>query len=117
MKLGFVFQSHPHTSSSGREGLDALLAASAFCEDIAVFFSGKGVTQLIDNQQPSIVLSRDYISAFKLLELYDIEQVYVCQESMDKYGLQPEQLIIDATAISSDTLSTQLSSCQKVLTF
>ncbi len=117
MKLGFVFQSHPHTSSSGREGLDALLAASAFCEDIAVFFSGKGVTQLIDNQQPGAVLSRDYISAFKLLGLYDIEQVYVCQESLDKYGLKAEQLIIDVSAISSDVLATRLNSCQKVLTF
>ncbi|MCJ2378169.1 sulfurtransferase complex subunit TusC [Vibrio sp. ZSDZ34] len=117
MKLGFVFQSYPHTSSAGREGLDALLAASAFCEDIAVFFSGKGVTQLVDRQQPSSVLSRDYISAFKLLELYDIEQVYVCQESLDKYGLLPEQLIIDATAISSGTLATLLNSCRKVLTF
>ena len=43
MRLGFVFRSHPHTSAKGREGLDALLATSAYCEDIDVFFIGAGV--------------------------------------------------------------------------
>ncbi|MEZ2697341.1 DsrE family protein, partial [Hafnia alvei] len=39
-RLAFIFTQPPHTSSAGREGLDALLAASAFSEDIQVFFIG-----------------------------------------------------------------------------
>ncbi|GAL38167.1 tRNA 5-methylaminomethyl-2-thiouridine synthase TusC [Vibrio maritimus] len=44
--LAFVFNSLPHASAAGREGLDALLATSAFTEDIKVFFVGDGVNQL-----------------------------------------------------------------------
>ncbi len=40
--LGFVFRTHPHSTSKGREGLDAILAASAFCEDIRIFFIDDG---------------------------------------------------------------------------
>lgn len=39
-RLAFIFTQPPHTSSAGREGLDALLAASAFSEDIQVFLLG-----------------------------------------------------------------------------
>ncbi|WP_252403065.1 DsrE family protein, partial [Escherichia coli] len=42
-RVAFVFTSAPHGSTSGREGLDALLATSALTEDIGVFFLGDGV--------------------------------------------------------------------------
>ena len=39
-KLAFIFRHAPYGTANTREGLDALLAATAFCaeEDIAVFF-------------------------------------------------------------------------------
>lgn len=42
-RVAFVFSTVPHGSSSGREGLDALLATSALTEDLGVFFIGDGV--------------------------------------------------------------------------
>ena len=59
-QLTYVFRSAPHGSSSGREGVDALLAASAYCEDISVLFIGDGVYQLIAGQQTGNILSKDY---------------------------------------------------------
>ena len=45
MKLAFLFRTAPHGNAISREGLDALLAATAFCdeEDIGVFFIDDGV--------------------------------------------------------------------------
>ncbi|WP_251276661.1 sulfurtransferase complex subunit TusC, partial [Enterobacter hormaechei] len=77
-RVAFVFSSAPHGSASGREGLDALLATSALTEEIGVFFVGDGVFQLLPGQRPAAVLARDYISTFKLLSLYDIEQYWIC---------------------------------------
>ncbi|WP_046224635.1 sulfurtransferase complex subunit TusC [Vibrio sp. ECSMB14106] len=116
-KLAFVFNSFPHSTAAGREGLDALLAASAYSEDISVFFVGDGVTQLLRTQQPDEVLSRDYISAFKLMDLYDIEQVYVCQRSLCQFGLSTDNLLIDVTAVEADELTQKLTQCQQILTF
>ena len=81
-RIAFIFSSAPHGSAAGREGLDALMAASAFTDDIGVFFIGDGVFQLLVNQQPNAILARDYIATFKVLPLYDIETCWVCQASL-----------------------------------
>lgn len=115
--LGFVFNTFPHATSSGREGLDALLAASAFCENIRLFFIGDGVAQLLDDQQPDKVLSRNYISTFKLMELYDIEDVYVCEQSLAKMGLAKSRFVLEAQALSVKDMAEKIHACDKVLTF
>lgn len=115
--LGFVFQSAPHGSSSGREGLDAVLATSAYSDDIQVFFIGDGVFQLLADQQPEQILCRDYIATFKMLALYDIEQVYVCRQSLAERGIDPAALLIENEVLPADALSAQLHQCQRVLSF
>ena len=35
--IGFIFSSAPHGVTSGREGLDAVLATSAYSEEITLF--------------------------------------------------------------------------------
>ncbi|WP_105902907.1 sulfurtransferase complex subunit TusC [Vibrio gangliei] len=117
MRLGFVFRSYPHSTSQGREGLDALLAASAYCEDIDVFFIDSGVTQLMASQQPEKILSRDYISAFKLLDLYDIDNVYVCDSALQDYQLSAKDLVLDVQVLDRPSLVEKLHQCQKIMTF
>lgn len=116
-KIGFVFHSSPHSSSAGREGLDAVLAASAYCDAISLFFVGFGVTQIVANQSPQQLLSRDYISAFKLLELYDIEHLYLCEQSVEELGLASAQWVIDVKKKSPQQIAQLLHECDQVLTF
>ena len=117
MKLAFLFRTAPHGNAISREGLDALLAATAFCdeEDIGVFFIDDGVLNLLDGQNPELLLQKDFIRTFKLLDLYDIEQRFVCADSLDQYNLNTEQLIISAEKIDRTSLINKLS--QKCLRF
>ena len=119
MKLAFLFRTAPHGNAISREGLDALLAATAFCdeEDIDVFFIDDGVLNLLDGQNPELLLQKDFIRTFKLLDLYDIEQRFVCANSLDQYNLQAEQLIISAEKIDRTSLINKLSQAEKVFTF
>lgn len=119
MKLAFLFRTAPHGNSISREGLDALLAATAFCdeEEIGVFFIDDGVLNLLDGQNPELLLQKDFIRTFKLLDLYDIEQRFVCADSLDQYNLQAEQLIISAEKIDRTSLINKLSQAEKVFTF
>ena len=94
-----------------------MLAASAYCEDIHVFFVGDGVAHLMSEQQPSEVLSRDYISSFKLMELYDIEHVYVCEQGLEERGLSHVPMAFDAGVVSSREIATLMSSCNHLLSF
>lgn len=119
MKLVFLFRTAPHGNAISREGLDALLAATAFCdeEEIGVFFIDDGVLNLLDGQNPELLLQKDFIRTFKLLDLYDIEQRFVCANSLDQYNLQAEQLIISAEKIDRTSLINKLSQAEKVFTF
>ena len=119
MKLAFLFRTAPHGNAISREGLDALLAATAFCdeEEICVFFIDDGVLNLLDGQNPELLLQKDFIRTFKLLDLYDIEQRFVCADSLDQYNLQTEQLIISAEKIDRTSLINKLSQAEKVFTF
>ncbi|CCN33170.1 putative tRNA 5-methylaminomethyl-2-thiouridine synthase TusC [Vibrio nigripulchritudo POn4] len=116
-QLTFVFRSAPHSTSAGREGVDALLAASAYCEDITVLFIGDGVTQLVSAQDTSSIQSKNYLPMFKLFDLYDIESVYVCEFSLKERGLAQAELVIDAQRQSKADLVQHLQSSNKVLTF
>ena len=119
MKLAFLFRTAPHGNAISREGLDALLAATAFCdeEEIGVFFIDDGVLILLDGQNPELLLQKDFIRTFKLLDLYDIEQRFVCADSLDQYNLQTEQLIISAEKIDRTSLINKLNQAEKVFTF
>ena len=116
MKLAFLFRTAPHGNAISREGLDALLAATAFCdeEDIGVFFIDDGVLNLLDGQNPELLLQKDFIRTFNL---YDIEQRFVCADSLDQYNLNTEQLIISAEKIDRTSLINKLSQAEKVFTF
>ncbi|ANW24608.1 tRNA 2-thiouridine(34) synthase TusC [Vibrio coralliilyticus] len=116
-QLTYVFRSAPHGSASGREGVDALLAASAYCEDISVLFIGDGVYQLMAGQQTGNILSKDYSPMLKLFDLYDIEQVYVCSDSLAERGLAQADLVIDAESLSVVDMQAQLHRADKVLSF
>ena len=119
MKLAFLFRTAPHGNAISREGLDALLAATAFCdeEEIGVFFVDDGVLNLLDGQNPELLLHKDFIRTFKLLDLYDIEQRFICADSLDQYNLHAEQLIISAEKIDRTLLINKLSQAEKVFTF
>ena len=72
---------------------------------------------LLNGQNPELLLQKDFIRTFKLLDLYDIEQRFICADSLDQYNLQTEQLIISAEKIDRTSLINKLSQAEKVFTF
>lgn len=115
--IAVLFHSVPHGQAAGREGLDAVLACSALSDEIAVFFIGDGVYQLVAGQQPAAILGRDYTPTFKLFSLYDIEQCYVCADSLAERGLTLDALTIPVQSVSRPELHALLSQARARLLF
>ncbi|MCX8683855.1 sulfurtransferase complex subunit TusC [Gilliamella sp. B2889] len=84
--VAIIISTPPHGNAKGREALDTALALSTF-NHISVFFMGDGIFHLLPNQHPEEILMRDYIATFNMLELYDIEDVYVCKTALDERNL------------------------------
>ncbi|OVZ93808.1 sulfurtransferase TusC [Yersinia frederiksenii] len=117
-RIAFVFTQGPHGNSAGREGLDALLATSALSEDLGIFFISDGVLQLLPQQQPEKILARNYIATFGVLPLYDVENCYICEASLQQRGLSKmTDWVLDVEVLSPVNLRIQLATYDVVLTF
>ena len=119
-KLAIVFTQPPFGSSTSREGLDALLAASAFCDEdeIAIVFIYDGVFNLIAHQEPTQILQKDHIATFKLLELYELSECFICQDSLEERQLQQAEWILDELHfVERQQIFALLQQAEKILTF
>lgn len=120
IKLAILFTQPPFGSSVSREGLDALLAASAFCDEdeILIGFINDGVFNLRAEQQPELLLQKDHIATFKLLELYELSECYVCTQSLQTRGLSGDDLILrEIKLVDHHTLLNKFRQAPKLLTF
>lgn len=116
-QIAFIFRQAPYGSASGREGLDAMLATSAYTENLAAFFMDDGVYQLVQHQLSATILAKDHSAMFKLCELYDIENIYVSAESLAKRDLTSDQLLMPVTVLTQDKFYNQLLAYQIKLIF
>lgn len=115
-KIAYVFSQAPHGNSTGRETLDAVLATAALSENIALFFIGDGIFQLLAGQKPTEVMVRDYIVTFGVLPLYDIEHIYGCQQSAILRGIAAHSdWILPLRWLEPDGLKQQLLSYDKII--
>ena len=94
----------PYGSPAAKESLDVALVLAAFEQQPAVLFIDDGVFQLLPTSQtPS---SHKHIGKIiSALDMYDINQLWVEQESLDQLGLTEQDLsqkvrLIDRCAVA-----------------
>lgn len=116
-KIGIINRSLPHGSAQARESLDLTLAMSAFNESLSLFFIGDGVYQLLAGHSPTESLQKHFQPLFKMLELYDVENIYVCRHSLLQRDITPDQLLIDVTLVEPQTLKNHLALQDQLLSF
>ena len=80
--LLFVIRHTPYGSFPGKEVIDALLACSAYGQNIAVLFLNDGVFHLSRQQQAEKIEQKSVEKMLSALEIYDVTDIYACEESM-----------------------------------
>lgn len=96
-QIAVLFRTAPLELGLRPERSRYVLACSALTDEVALFFLGDGVFQLASGQQPAGILGRDYAPTFKLLALYDIEQVYYCRVAAGA-GVKPGAVVDSGTS-------------------
>lgn len=77
----------PYSNVAGKDSLDIALIFGSFEQPTSLFFQGDGVWQLTPEQNGNAISVKDYLKTFAAFEFYDIENIYVCQESLDERDL------------------------------
>jgi len=116
-KILFVNRQAPFGRSYAKESLDALLAASAYDQDISVLFSGDGVFQLVKEQQAKNIEQKNIASTLPALEMYDITKIFVQASALSERSLTAEQLAIEAKPLNDIEISTLTQTQDSILSF
>jgi len=67
-----------------------------------MLFIDDGVYQLKKEQNPDGIEFKNFAKAFRALEMYDVEKLFVEQESLTERGLSAEDLLVDVEVISRE---------------
>ncbi len=115
--IAIINSSAPYGSLSGQESLDMALAMSNFAQQVSVFFIDDGVFQLLSAQHAEAVQAKAYHKTFAALEFYDIENLYVCKQSLEQRGLQVSDLCVPVCLFAQSELAELLGQHQHVMRF
>ncbi|MFV1982381.1 MAG: sulfurtransferase complex subunit TusC [Thiohalomonadales bacterium] len=92
-KFMFVNRKAPHGTIYAWESLEVVLISAAFDQDVSLAFVGDGVYQLLTNQDTSELGTKNFSPTYKALGDYDINKLYVEQESLDERGLTLDDIM------------------------
>lgn len=116
-KLCVVFSTSPHGNAAGREALDFAMLAASYDLETSLLFTDEGVLHLISNQEPESIGCRDYIATFGALEFYDIENLYVCEESLKEFAIAPSALPLDVQVLTISDIREHFGSVDEVVVY
>ena len=116
-KFMFVNRKAPHGTIYALESLEVVLISAAFDQDVSLVFVDDGVYQLKKGQQTKGIETKNFSPTYRALEGYDVEKLYVEQESLSARGLSEEDLIVDVTVLSSAELGKLMEEQDVVFSF
>lgn len=102
-KLLLVSRHGPYGSSLAKDALDAILAASAYDQQLSLLFMDDGVFQLLANQSPAEIGQKSFAAILPVLSLYEINSIYIHAESLSKRAIAINELVIEGVQIIDST--------------
>jgi tRNA 2-thiouridine synthesizing protein C len=110
----------PYGNAIARDGLDAILAAVAMEQEVAILLLGDGVFQLLEQQESSAIEQKNFRRNLQALPLFGVEKIYLCRDSLQERGLNLASLAIagiELELLSSDQIGPLIASHNAVLSF
>jgi len=92
-KFLYINRKAPHGTIFALESLEVVLIGAAFDQDVSLAFIDDGVYQLMQNQDTSGIGVKNFSATYKALGDYDVNKIYVEQESLELRGLSKENLL------------------------
>ena len=107
----------PFAQATAKEALDVALIYGSYEQSTHLFYQGDGVYQLISQQQPELITTKDFLKTFSAFEFYELDHVYVCQQSLAERGLQENFHIENVIVLPPNEFALMLKQHNVILTF
>ena len=116
-KFMLVNRRAPYGTIYALESLEVVLIAAAFEQQVALAFVDDGVYQLKKGQQTKGIETKNFSPTYRALADYDVETLYVEQESLAARGLQASDLIGEVIVVGRDELAGLIAEQDVLLNF
>jgi tRNA 2-thiouridine synthesizing protein C len=116
-KFLFVNRKAPYGSVYALEGLEVVLISAAFDQDVGLAFLDDGVYQLAKGQNTKAIETKNFSPTYRALEGYDIEKLYVEQESLAERGLTEDDLLVDVKVLPRAEMATLMDEMDVMISF
>lgn len=116
-KFMFVNRKAPHGTIYALESLEVVLITAAFDQDVSLVFLDDGVYQLKKGQQTKGIATKNFSPAYRALEGYDVEKLYVEKESLEARGLSEADLLVDVIVLGCKEMGELMDQQDVVLSF
>jgi tRNA 2-thiouridine synthesizing protein C len=116
-KFLYVNRKAPYGTIYALESLEVVLIGAAFEQDVTLAFVGDGVYQLAKGQDPKGLEVKNFSPAFRALEDYDVNKLYVDEESLRARGLTAQDLVVPVEVVSAERMAEIMESQDVVLSF
>lgn len=113
--LTVILSTTPYGDSTAESGVDFALSATNYGHEVRVVFIEHGVLQLVANQAPLPGVS-NIGKKTKLMALYDIDEIYALNSSVQKYKIEDDMSDI-ATLIDEPQLADIIGHSDHVVRF
>ena len=101
----FVLKKPAHSGSHLQETLDVVLTVAAFDQSVSLLLLDDAVFHLKKAQQPELVGLKAVAGIFAALEIYDVTDIYVEEESLLERGLQADDLCLPVIPVARQALA------------
>lgn len=92
-KFLYVNRRAPYGSIYALESLEVVLIGAAFEQDVSLLFLDDGVYQLKKDQNTDGLDMKNFSPTYNALGDYDVNKIYVEQESLEERGLAIDDLL------------------------
>ena len=116
-KFMYVNRRAPYGTIYALESLEVVLIAAAFEQDVSLVFMDDGVYQIKKDQNTAAIGVKNFSPTYRALEGYDVEKLYVEQESLKSRGLTTDDLIVPVQVVDKDQLAQLMEEQEVILSF
>ena len=116
-KFLYVNRKAPYGTIYALESLEVVMITAAFDQDVSLAFLDDGVYQVVKGQHTKGIDVKNFSPAYRALEGYDIEKLYVEKESMETRGLKESDFIVPVKVISAQEMADLMLTQDVILSF
>ncbi len=115
--LLIILKNSPYRTELSKITLDLAITFATFEQAVSILIIGDGCLQLYPNQNTEAVDHRNHLKTLTSLGFYDIDNIYIEENSLENTGLNPDELNENFNIITNDLAKSLIKKHDHVLSF